>query len=164
MELQARQLRPTVERLEAAAAHDAGAEAARWRAALRAELAELERQIRSLADEEARLRSVASGLDLQARQLRVRRDALMAGYEAARARAEVGALLAEAHRDSAGLLQVVQEAEQRVARTRAAADALHGLAARQALEAAPSVSEELTRREEEELWGPRPEEGEGRTS
>jgi len=52
----------------------------------------------------------------------------------------------------------VQDAEQRVARTRVMADALQGRAARGALGPPPPVSEELTRREEELLWGPAAEE------
>jgi hypothetical protein len=49
----------------------------------------------------------------------------------------------------------VQDAEQRVVRTRAAADALEGRVARGALGPA---SEEVLRREEELLWGPAAEE------
>ncbi len=149
-ELQARQLRPTVARL----AEQAGTEAVTWRTALEGELAELDRQSGTLAEEEARLRQVASGLDLRVQQVRVRRDALLAGYQAARARAEVGRVLAEMRAGDAELLQAVQEAERRVARTQAVADALQGRAAQRALAAHPPVADEVTRREEELLWGP----------
>jgi phage shock protein A len=161
LELQARQLRPRVARLEeqantalAQGGHEAAAEALTWRTALDAELAELDRQTGDLAGEEARLRQVVSGLDLRVQQLRVRRDALLAGYEAARARAEVGQVLADVRTRDAELLQAVQDAEQRVARTRVMADALQGRAARGALGPPPPVSDELTRHEEELLWGP----------
>ncbi len=149
-ELQARQLRPRVARL----AEQGGTEAVTWRTALEGELAELDRQSGTLAEEEARLRQVASGLDLRVQQVRVRRDALLAGYQAARARAEVGQVLAEIRAADAELLQAVQEAEQRVARTQAIADALQGRAAQRALAPPPPVADEVTRREEELLWGP----------
>jgi phage shock protein A len=165
LELQARQLGPRVARLDeqASAALEQGGrekaeEAMTWRTALGAELAELERQTAELAGEETRLRQVVSGLDLRVQQLRVRRDALLAGYEAARARAEVGQVLADVRTRDAELLQAVQDAEQRVARTRVMADALQGRTARGALGPAPSVSDELSRREEELLWGPAAEE------
>ena len=165
LELQARQLRPRVARLEEQAdtalqqgGREAAAEALTWRTALDAELAELDRQTGELAGEETRLRQVVSGLDLRVQQLRVRRDALLAGYEAARARAEVGQVLADVRTRDAELLQAVQDAEQRAARTRVMADALQGRAARGALGPPPPVSEELTRREEELLWGPAAEE------
>jgi len=164
LELQARQLRPRVERLEEQAnaaleqgGREAAADALTWRTALEAELAELDRQTGDLAAEEGRLRQVVSGLDLRVQQLRVRRDALLAGYEAARARAEVGQVLADVRTRDAELLQAVQDAEQRVARTRVMAEALQGRTARGALGPAP-VSDELTRREEELLWGPEAEE------
>lgn len=154
LELQARQLRPRVERLD----EQAGPDALTWRTALEAELAELDRQTGELAGEETRLRQVVSGLDLRVQQIRVRRDALLAGYEAARARAEVGQVLADVRTRDAELLQAVQDAEQRVARTRVIADALQGRAAQGALGPAPPVSEELARREEDLLWGPAAEE------
>jgi phage shock protein A len=165
LELQARQLRPRLARLdgEATAAvergeREAAAEALTWREALNAELAELDRQTGELAGEETRLRRVVGGLDLRVQQLRVRRDALLAGYEAARARAEVGQVLADVRTRDAELLQAVQDAEDRVARTRVMADALHGRAARGALGPPAPVSDDVTRREEELLWGPAAEE------
>jgi phage shock protein A len=165
LELQARQLRPRVARLEEEAnaalqqgGREAAAEALTWRTALDAELAELDRQTGELAGEETRLRRVVSGLDLRVQQLRVRRDALLAGYEAARARAEVAQVLADVRTRDAELLQAVQDAEQRVARTRVMADALQGRTARGALGPPARVSDELTRREEELLWGPAAEE------
>ena len=165
LELQARQLRPRVARLDEQAnaaleqgGREAAADALTWRTALDAELTELDRQTGELAAEETRLRQVVSGLDLRVQQLRVRRDALLAGYEAARARAEVGQVLADVRARDAELLQAVQGAEQRVARTRVMADALQGRTARGALGPAPPVSDELTRREEELLWGPEAEE------
>lgn len=165
LELQARQLQPRLARLQdqADAAvregnREAAAEALTWRTALDAERAELDRQTGELAGEETRLRQVVGGLDLRVQQLRVRRDALLAGYEAARARAEVGQVLADVRGREGELLQAVQEAEQRVARTRVMADALQGRAARGALGPPPPVSDELTRREEELLWGPAAEE------
>jgi phage shock protein A len=165
LELQARQLRPRVERLEEQAnaalergGREAAADALTWRTALEAELTELDRQTGDLAVEEGRLRQVVSGLDLRVQQLRVRRDALLAGYEAARARAEVGQVLAEVRTRDAELLQAVQDAEQRVARTRVMSEALRGRTAAGALGPPSPVSEELTRREEELLWGPEAEE------
>lgn len=161
LELHARQLRPRVARLDeqataalAEGGSEAAAEAVTWRNALEAELADLDRQTGELAGEETRLRQVVSGLDLRVQQIRVRRDALLAGYEAARARAEVGQVLADVRTRDAELLQAVQDAEQRVARTKVVADALQGRAAQGALGPPTSVSEELTRREEELLWGP----------
>lgn len=151
LELQARQLGLAVARL---AAQGAGTEAVTRRTALEGELAELVRQSEGLAEEEARLRLVASGLDLRVQQLRVRSDALLAGYRAARARAEVGQVLAEMRTGDAELLQAVQEAEQQVARTQTVADALQGRAARHALAAPPPVAGEATLSEEELLWGP----------
>jgi phage shock protein A len=165
LELQARQLRPRVARLEEQASaalaqggREAAADAITWRTALEAELVELDRQAGDLAGEETRLRQVVSGLDLRVQQLRVRRDALLAGYEAARARVEVGQVLADVRTRDAELLQAVQDAEHRVARTRVMADALQGRAARGALGPPAPVSDELTRREEEQLWGPAAEE------
>jgi phage shock protein A len=166
LELQARQLRPRVARLgeQADAAlqqgnQEAAGEALTWRTALDAELAELDRQTGDLAGEETRLRQVVGGLDLRVQQLRVRRDALLAGYEAARARAEVGQVLADVRGREPELLQAVQDAEQRVARTRMMADALQGRAVSGALgPAPPPVGDEMTRREEELLWGPAAEE------
>jgi phage shock protein A len=176
IELQARQLTPTVVQLDEqvrAAIQQGRQEAARdaltWRNTLQGELTGLERHRASLVEEETRLRRVASQLDLQLHQLRLRRDALRASYAAARARAEVGQALADAQLDNAELVAAVQEAEERVARTRAMADALEGLAARGAMQAASAaagpgalpaprteseVADELTRLEEEMLWGP----------
>ncbi|HEY4028502.1 MAG TPA: PspA/IM30 family protein [Candidatus Dormibacteraeota bacterium] len=181
LELQARQLAPAVARLDEQARaavqqgrQDAARDALTWRTALEGELAELERSTTSLVEEEARLRRVASQLDLQLRQLRVRRDALGATYAAARARAEVGQALADAHLGDSEVAAAVQQAEERVARTRVMADALEGLAARGALPAAPAapgpgapatrrsdaqVADELTRMEEELLWGPKAADG-----
>lgn len=177
VELQMRSLSPTVARLEEQAhvavregRQDAAREALTWRTALAGELAELERQIASLAEEESRLRQAASRLELRVHQLRVRRDALRASYAAARARVEVGQLLAQVHDGDSELLLAVEEAEQRVTRTRAMADALQGQAASRALRAASAspaptspvvwrsdaeVAAELARMEEELLWGPK---------
>jgi phage shock protein A len=177
IELQARNLGPAVARLEEQAhaalqegRQDAAREALTWRTALHGELTALDRQAASLAAEEARLRQATSRIDLQLQQLRVRRDALKASYEAARARAEVGKALAEASLEDSELLLALGDAEERIARTRAMADALEGLAVRGALEAAPAageagasgvrrseaeVADELARMEEELLWGPR---------
>jgi len=175
IELQARQLGPTVARLEeqARAALQLGRqelarEAVSWRATLQGELTELERQSASLAGEETRLRQVASQIDLQMQQLRVRRDSIRATYAAARARADIGRAMAAARVDNTDVLRALAEAEERVARTRTMADALEGIAARGALQAAAGggqgpaevvrsdaeVSAELTRMEEELLWGP----------
>ncbi|HEY7201588.1 MAG TPA: PspA/IM30 family protein [Candidatus Dormibacteraeota bacterium] len=177
VELQTRSLAPTVAKLEEQARtavregrQEAAREALTWRTALAGELAELERQIGSLAEEEARLRQAASRLELRVHQLRVRRDALRASYAAARARVEVGQLLAEVRDGDSELLQAVQEAENRVTRTRALADALQGQTATRALRAASAepgppgsavwrsdaeVADEMARMEEELLWGPR---------
>jgi phage shock protein A len=176
IELQARQLAPTVARLDEQARtavrqgrEEAARDALTWRNALQGELTQLESHTTTLAGEEARLRRIASQFDLQLQQLRVRRDALRASYAAARARVEVGQALADAQLDSSELVAALQEAEERVARTRATADALEGLAARGALQAAADVpghaalparrtdaevADELTRLEEEQLWGP----------
>jgi phage shock protein A len=176
IELQARQLAPTVARLDEQARtavqqgrEEAAKDALTWRNALQGELTQLESHVASLAGEEARMRRVASQLDLQLQQLRVRRDALRASYAAARARAEVGQALADAQMDNSELVAALQEAEERVASTRAKADALEGLAARGALQASADasgraalparrtdaeVADELTRMEEELLWGP----------
>ena len=161
LELQARQLRPRVSRLDEQAnaaqqegRRDAATEALTWRTALEGELAELDRQTAALVGEESRLRQVASGLDLRVQQLRVRRDALLAGYQAARAREEVGQVLADVRAGDAELLQAVQDAERRVASTLIAADARRGRAVAGALGPPPSVADELERREEELLWGP----------
>ena len=180
VEMQARQLGPAVARLEEQARtalengrQEAARDALTWRAALQDELTELDRQVASLAGEESRLREAASRVDLQLRQLRLRRDSLRAAHAAARARAEAGRVLAEARRGDAELRLALAEAEQRVASTRALADALQGRAARLALEAASAagapgvpdahrseaeVADELTRMEEDLLWGPQAQE------
>jgi phage shock protein A len=151
LELHAQQLRPA-----AAGIDEATPEALSWRAALETELAELDRQSGELAGEEARLRQVVAGLELRLRQVLARRNALMAGYEAARARVEVGQVLADVRARDTELLRAVQDAERRVAQTRAVADALEGRAASRG--ALGPASDEQTRREEELLWGPATEE------
>ncbi len=174
LEMQARQLTPTVARLEEQArtalqqgSQDAAREALTWRAALQGELTELERHAAPLVDDEARLRQTVSRIDLQMQQLRVRRDALRASYAAARARTEIGRALAAARLDDSDTLLALKEADERVARTRTMADALEGIAAhgvqRAALPGLPragevlysedDVANELSRMEEELLWG-----------
>jgi phage shock protein A len=177
--LQTRQLGPTVARLEGRARTalengrpEAARDALTWRTTLQGELTELERQIASLAEEESRLRQALSRLELRAQQLRLRRDALRASRIAVRARIDARNVLAEARLGDSELLLAVQEADQRVALTRALADALQGGAARRALEAASAagepgapdvrrteaeVADELARMEEELLWGPQAE-------
>jgi phage shock protein A len=171
LEMQARQLTPTVARLEEQArtalqqgSQDAAREALTWRAALQGELTELERHAAPLVADEARLRQTVSRIDLQMQQLRVRRDALRASYAAARARTEIGRALAAARLDDSDTLLALREADERVARTRTMADALEGIAAhgvqRAALPGAgevlyseADVANELSRMEEELLWG-----------
>jgi phage shock protein A len=174
LEMQARQLTPTVARLEEQArtalqqgSQDAAREALTWRAALQGELTELERHAAPLVADEARLRQTVSRIDLQMQQLRVRRDALRASYAAARARTEIGRALAAARLDDSDTLLALREADERVARTRTMADALEGIAAKGAQRAAlpgpprggealyseADVASELSRMEEELLWG-----------
>jgi phage shock protein A len=174
IELLARQLGSTVGRLEEQARaalqqgrQEVAREAVAWRATLQGELTELERQTGSLAGDEGRLRQVASQVDLHLHQLRVRRDSLRASYAAARARADIGRALAEARVDHSDVLQALEEAGERVARTRALADALEGMAARggprattpglpaPAVRSDAEVDAELTRMEEDLLWGPK---------
>jgi len=182
IELQSRQLAPTIAKLDEQARdaldggrQDAAREALTWRATLQGELDGLERQAASLSEEEARLRQSASRIELGLQQLQVRRDALRASYAAARARAEASRSLAEAGREDSDLRLALAEAEERVRRTRAMADALDGLAARGALAAGgadalrnqAAAEAEAARIEEELLWGPQaqqkgsPKEGEG---
>jgi phage shock protein A len=164
MELQSRQLRTRVDGLDQRkrdalelGQQEPATEATTWLSALRGELAELDRQTAELAGEEGRLRQVASAMDLRVQQLRIRRDTLLAGYEAARARAEVGQVLADVRAGDAELLQAIQGAEQRIARTAAVAGALQGRTAGQ-LAAPPPVAGEVDQTEEELLWGPAAEE------
>jgi phage shock protein A len=140
IELRTRHLRPAVARLDGrarAALEEGRQEEARdaltWHTTLSGELAELDRQAAVLAEEEARLRQAASRLDLQLQQLRLRREALRAGHAAGAA-----AALREAHRGGDELAPALEEAERRLAGTRARVD----------------VAEELIRMEEELLWGP----------
>jgi phage shock protein A len=180
IELQLRQLGPAVAKLEEQARtalqngrQEAARDALTWRAALGGELAELERQVAALAEEEERLRGATSRLDLQLQQLRLRRDAMRASDAAARARAEVARALAEARQGDTELQAALRAAGLRVERTRALADALQGHAARRAIQAASAagapgssdvtrseaeVAADLARMEEELLWGPRAEE------
>ena len=170
IELRARQLAPTIARLDEQARgaldegrQDAARDALTWRNTLQGELTELGRQTASLAGEETRLRQSASRIDLQLHQLRVRTDALRASYAAARAREELGKALAQANLEDSELALALQAADERVARTRAMADALEAMAARGALAqggadvrlAEAEAADEATRIEEQLLWGPK---------
>jgi phage shock protein A len=148
LELRARQIGPTVARLDDRARvalqegrRDAARDAMTRRVALAAELDELDRQAAVLAREESRLREVAAQAEARVEQLRVRREALRASHAAAAARADVGRLLAEARASDAEARLALEEAERR-------------LVPPPALPAAAPSDEELTRMEEELLWGP----------
>ncbi|HXM56883.1 MAG TPA: PspA/IM30 family protein [Candidatus Dormibacteraeota bacterium] len=150
LELQARQLQPTVSRLDERARaalqegrRDAARDAMTRRVALAGELEELAQQAAALAAEESRLREVAAHVEARVEQLRVRREALRAGRAAATARADVGRLLEEARASDVEVRLALQEAERRAAPA-------------PALPAPPPSDEELTRMEEELLWGPPP--------
>jgi phage shock protein A len=160
IELQARRLPSTVARLEEQARaalddgrQDAAREALTRRTMLQEELAELERHASSLALEEARLRQIVSQAELHVHRLRIRREAERASHAAAVARGEVTKALSEASEAASELTLALREAEDRVGRTRSLAlDAGRNDA---------EVTRELTRLEEELLWGPRAEGPEG---
>lgn len=155
LELRARQIGPAVARLDdraRAALRDGRRDAARdamtRRVALAGELEELDRQAAALAGEESRLRDVSAQAEARLEQLRGRREALRASRAVAAARADVGKLLEEARASDAQTRLALREAEERIARP-------------PALPAAAPSDEELTRMEEELLWGPQPSRSEG---
>jgi phage shock protein A len=153
IELQARQLGSSVDKLEGQARlalqqqrEDLAREALTRRAMVRNELEELQEQQTVLAAEEAKLLEAARRLDLQIQQFRTRKEAVKATYTAAQARARVGESVAGLDRDDSELLLAVQRAEDKIANTQARADALEGLMASGALEDA-SVSRDALQRE-----------------
>jgi len=177
LELQARQVARTAQRLEEQARRaleqgrpDAARDALTRRAVMRAELDELDRQAAALLPEEARLSEAAKRLDLQLQRTRIRLEAARAVHGAARARAELGAAMTGLSARDADALAALQRAEERVADTRDRATALERLMSRGALDARPltdpvwralqahdtdtEVAAELARIEEELLWGP----------
>jgi phage shock protein A len=173
LELQARQLSPSADRLEeqaraAVAEHrqDLARAALGQRNVLRSEVEELARQTADLAAQETGLVEAAREVELQVQQLRIRRESLSAAYAAARAREQVSEAMAARRLDGADLNAIVGRAEAAVAETRARAQAVEGLLARAALgpgQPAPAalpptssdVDSDLARIEEEVLWGRR---------
>lgn len=186
IELQARQLAGSPDQLEQEARteleegrEDLAREALLRRAVIRGELGELQRQSSILQAEEGSLVAASRRLELQVQQFRVRREAIKAAYVAARARAEVGEVLAWLRRDDAELNVAVERAERQIATIRSRAAAVDGALTRRALQSGSSgsaelegdvdvpvadaeASAELARLEGDLLWGRRgPGSGEG---
>jgi len=179
IELQARQLAGSPDQLEQEARteleqgrEDLAREALLRRAVIRGELGELQRQSSILEAEEGSLVAASRRLELQVQQFRVRREAIKAAYVAARARAEVGEVLAGLRRDDAELNLAVERAERRIASIRSRAAAVDGALTRRGLQSASSGSDalegdvdvpaadaeasaELARLEGDLLWGRR---------
>ena len=177
IELQARQLAGSPDQLEQEARteleqgrEDLAREALLRRAVIRGELGELQRQSSILAAEEGSLVAASRRLELQVQQFRVRREAIKAAYLAARARAEVGEVLAGLRRDDAELNLAVERAERRIASIRSRAAAVDGALTRRGLRsgspgsdalegdvdvpaADAEASAELARLEGDLLWG-----------
>jgi phage shock protein A len=141
IELQARQLERSAERLEGQARQalqqgheDLAREALSRRALALGELEELKEHNAQLAAGEAQLLEAARRVDLQVQQFRTRKEAAKSVYTAARARARAGESLAGLDRDDGELLLALQRAENKIIDTQARAQALEGLLASGTLE------------------------------